>query len=231
MNQISFQSVYQTSTAPIAKLGEMTQTPDGRTWVYARAQSAVAKGLVAVPNGVTAVDTVSSSTDSLGRIVYITKASAGWTVNEFADGWVVVDDGTGVGQTGKIKTNTTDTLELYPETAFTTALAVADSDITIRTPWYVDPAAITVKIQSAVGIAQTAFAAADYGWLLVRGVGTVIAGEALTVGGSFVTGDDTVGQVVKGTTAKGEFDEQTLGYCLVSNAAADQQTLVWVDIA
>lgn len=230
MNQISFQNVYQTSTTPIAKLGQRAVTPDGREWVYARAQAAVAKGLVAIPNGVTAVDTVSSSTDAQSRIVYITKASAGWTVDEFADGWVVVDDGTGVGQTGKIKTNTTDTLELYPETAFTTALSVVDSDITIRTPWYVDPAAITVKIQSAVGIAQVAFAAADYGWLLTDGVGTVIAGEALTVGGSFVTGDDTVGQVLKGTTAKGEFDEQTLGLCLVSNAAADQQTLVMVHI-
>lgn len=230
MNQISFQNVYQTDTAPAFNIGQRAMTPDGREWTYVRAQSAVAKGLVAVPDGVTAVDLVSSSTDALGRIVYITKASAGWTVGQFAEGWVVVDDGTGVGQTGKIKTNTADTLELYPETAFTTALAVADSDITIRTPFYVDPAAITSKLQSAVGIAQVSIAAASYGWVLTRGVGTVIAGEALTVGASFVTGDDTVGQVLKGTTAKGPFDEQALGIALVANAAADQQTLVFVSI-
>lgn len=230
MNQISFQNVYQLTTAPVVTIGQRATTPDGREWVYVKANSALAKGSVAVPDAVTAVDLVSSSTDALGRIVYLTKASAGWTVGQFADGWVVVDDGTGVGQTGKIKTNTTDTLELYPETAFTTALAVADSDITIRTMAEVDKAAVTVKIQSAVGIAQVAFAAADYGWLLTDGDGCVLAGEALTVGGSFVTGDDTTGQVVKGTTAKGEFDEQTLGICLVSNAAADQLTLVRVHI-
>lgn len=230
MNQITFQNVYQVSTAPVFAIGQRASTPDGREWVYVKANSALAKGSVAVPDAVTAVDTVSSSTDALGRIVYITKASAGWTVGQFAEGWVVVDDGTGVGQTGKIKTNTTDTLELYPETAFTTALAVADSDITIRTMAEVDKAAITSKLQSAVGIAQVAFAASDYGWLLTNGDGCVLAGEALTVGASFVTGDDTTGQVVKGTTAKGPFDEQALGIALVANAAADQLALVRVNI-
>lgn len=230
MNQITFQAVHQTSTAPVAKLGERAITPDGREWVYVKANSALAKGSVAVPDAVTAVDLVSSSTDAQSRIVYLTKASAGWTVGQFAEGWVVVDDGTGVGQAGRIKTNTADTLELYPEFAFATALAVADSDITIRTMAEVDKAAVTVKIQSAVGIAQVAFAASDYGWLLTDGDGVVLAGEALTVGGSFVTGDDTTGQVVKGTTAKGEFDEQTLGFCLVANAAADQLALVRVHI-
>lgn len=231
MNQISFQDVYQTSTARgLFKLGQRAQTPDGREWVYAKANSALAKGSVAVPDGVTAVDTVSSSTDALGRIVYITEASAGWTIGQFEDAIGVVDDGTGAGQTFKIKTNTADTLELYPETALTTALAVADSDITIRTMAEVDKSAVTVKIQSAVGIAQVAFAASDYGWLLTNGDGCVLAGEALTVGGSFVTGDDTTGQVVKGTTAKGEFDEQSLGIALVANAAADQLALVRVNI-
>lgn len=230
MNQITFQESLQVSTAPSFKVGQRAMTPDGREWLYVKADSALAKGSVAVPDAVVSADTVSSSTDALGRIVYITEASAGWTVGKYAEGWVVVDDGTGVGQMGKIKTNTTDTLVLYPEFAFSTALAVADSDITIRTPFLVDKAAVTDKIQSAQGIAQVAFAAADFGWILTRGVGTVLAGEALTVGGDFVTGDDTTGQVVKGTTAKGAFDEQPLGYCLVANAAADQNTMVFVDI-
>lgn len=230
MNQISFASVSQTSTAPVFKKGERAMTPDGREWVYVKANTALAKGSVAVPDGVTAVDTVSSSTDAQGRIVFITEASAGWTPGAFEDGWVVVDDGTGVGQAGRIKSNTADTLELYPEFAFATALAVADSDITIRTMAEVDKAAVTSKVQSAVGIAQVAFAASDYGWLLTNGEGSVLAGEALVVGTGFVTGDDTTGQVVKATTAKGTYDEQALGIALVANAAADQLALVRVNI-
>jgi len=230
MLDITFQNVYQTSTTPAVKVGTRAATPDGREWVYVKASAAVSAGHVVVPNAVTAVDTVSSSTDSQGRIVYITEASAGWTVGQFADAIGVVDDGTGVGQTFKIKTNTVDTLELYPETALTTALSVSDSDITIRTMGIVTKSAVTDKVQSAVGVAQTAFAANDYGWALTNGDGFVLAGEALVVGKGFVTGDDTAGQVVKATTAKGTFDEQTIGIALVANAAADQKALVRVSI-
>ncbi len=230
MNQVTFQNVYQTSTAPNFKLGERAATPDGREWVYVRAQSAVGTGTAVVPNEVTAVDTVSSSTDALGRIVYITKASAGWTVGEFEDGIGVIDDGTGVGQTFKIKTNTVDTLELYPETALGTALSVVDSDLTIMTMNYVDMAAVTSEIQMCVGIAQVAIAAASYGWVLTNGDGFVYAGEALTVGAGFETGDDTIGYVHKAVTGKGAFDGQNLGYAIVANAAADQKTLVRVNI-
>ena len=227
MNTISFQSVYQTETARGEfKLGQRSCTPDGREWQFVRAQSAVATGLVAVPDAVTSADLWSSSTDSQSRIVYLTRAASTMTVGAFEDGIGVVDDGTGVGQTFKIKTNSATTLTLYPETALGTALAVADSDLTFIVMSYVDPAAITDKVQMAQGAAQVSFAAADYGWILTEGDGRVIAGEALVVGKSFVTGDDTVGQVLKGTTAKGDFDEQSLGYCIVANASADQGTLV-----
>jgi len=230
MNQITFQSVYQTDTAPVFKKGERAATPDGREWVYVKANTALAKGSVAVPDAVTAVDLVSSSTDALGRIVYLTKAAAGWTVGQFEDGWVVVDDGTGVGQAGKIKTNSVDTLELYPETAFTTALAVASSDITIRTMAEVDKAAVTSPLQSAVGIAQVAFAASDFGWLLTNGDGVVLAGAALVIGAGFTTGDDTTGQVIRSVITEGPLTAQSLGIALVANAAADQLALVRVNI-
>lgn len=230
MKQISFQNAYEPSDAASFTIGEQAQTPDGRKWIYVRAKGALAKGSVAVPIANVGVDTVSSSADANGNIIYITEASAGWTVGAYADSWVVVDDGTGVGQTAKIRTNTTDTLILYPEYALTTALAVADSDITIVSPFQVDKSAITDKVQNAVGIAQVAFTDEYYGFILYEGTGTVLAGEALVVGKDFVSGDDTTGQVVKGTTAKGEFDEQPLGRCLVANAAADQNVLVWVNI-
>lgn len=231
MKQISFQDVYNTSGSAQFAIGEQAQTPDGRQWLYVKATTGtLALGSVAVPIGVTAVDNVSSSTDNQGRIVYITKASAGWTAGQFAGSNVVVDDGTGVGQQAKVLSNTADTLYLAPENALTTALSVVDSDITIFSNNQVQKAAITSKLQNAVGVAQVAFANLDFGWILYRGVGSVLAGEVLVVGADFVTGDDTTGQVVKGTTAKGAFDEQPLGRCLVANAAADQKTLCFVEI-
>jgi len=179
----------------------------------------------------TAVDNVSSSTDALGRIVYITKASAGWTVDAFAGSNVVVDDGTGVGQQAKVISNTADTLQLAPENALSAALSSVDSDITIWSNWQVTKAAITSKLQNAVGIAQVAFANLDYGWICTKGVGSVLAGEALTPAGTdFVTGDDTTGQATISVTGKGPYDEQSLGRVLVPNAAADQGCLVFVEV-
>jgi hypothetical protein len=230
MLQINFQDVYQTSTTANFKIGTRARTPDGREWTYVKATDALAKGKVAIQGAVVGVDTVSSSADALGRIVYITKASAGWTVGAYEDDLVVVDDGTGKGQTAKIKTNTTDTLELYPETALVTALAVADSDITIVRPNHVLIAAVTSKVQGAIGIAQTAFAANDYGFLLTNGDGCVFAGSTLVVGAGFTTGDDTTGQVIVGVTATGPYDAQNLGWALVANSAADMLALVRVNI-
>lgn len=235
MQTISFQDAFSSTTAQgQLKVGQYANTPDGNTWVYAKAAGTIGQFKVAIPNSNVGVDVVSSSEDQQGRAVYITKASAGWTVGAYANYWGVVDDGTGVGQRYRVQTNNTDTLTLYPEYALTTALTTAGlSDITLHPgPASTVIAAITSKIQNSIGITQTnsGVVSGDFYWLLTKGYGAVYAGEVLVVGGSYVTGDDTTGQVVKGTTAKGEFDEQSLGRSLVANAAADQSALVWVNI-
>lgn len=231
MNTISFQSVYQTTTAKGEfKLGQRAATADGREWRFVTSTT-LASGNIAVPVAVASSDLYSSSADSQGRNVYATRAANSLTVGAYEDAIGVVDDGTGVGQTFKIRTNSATTFTLYPETALGTALAVGDSDLTYIGMSNCRVAAVTSKIQMTQGGAQVAFTSGDYGWLLQRGDGRVLAGEALTVGGSFVSGDDTTGQVLKGTTAKGEFDEQTLGYAIVANAAADQGALVRFNVA
>lgn len=232
MMKISFQDVKQTTTAQgQTGLGSVAQTPDGASWIYVKASAAIAAGNAVIPAASVQAETVSSSVNNQNKIVFITEASAGWTVGAYADAYGVVDDGTGVGQVFKVQDNTSDTLILYPSYALTTALAVADSDITLTFPNLVRKSLITDKAQQTTGIAQIAFASGEYGWVLKQGNGSVIAGEVLTADLSFVTGDDTAGQVLKGTTAKGAFDEQYLGYCRVANVAADQGTLVYVNVA
>tara|TARA_R110000868_G_scaffold86958_1_gene243515 strand:- start:6066 stop:6761 length:696 start_codon:yes stop_codon:yes gene_type:complete len=231
MNKISFQNVYQTITQRGEfKLGQRASTPDGREWRFVTSTT-LAAGHIAIPVATFAADLYSSSTDQQGRKVYLTRAADTNTVGVYEDAIGVVDDGVGVGQTFKIRTNNATTFTLYPETALGTALAVADSDLTVVGMANCKVAAVTVKIQMTQGGTQVAFTTGDYGWLLQRGDGRVLAGEGLTVGGSFVSGDDTAGQVLKGTTAKGEFDEQTLGYAIVANAAADQGALVRYNVA
>lgn len=227
MNQISFQNVYQTITARGEfKLGQRAMTPDGREWQFVKASGAIANSLIAIPNTVTSADLWSSSTDNQGRIVYTTRAASTMTTGAFEDAIGVVDDGTGRGQTFKIKTNNPTTLTLYPETALTTALSVADSDLTFIGMSDVIIAAVTSKVQMAQGAVQVSFASGDYGWVLTNGDGRAIAGNTLVVGKGFSTGDDTAGQVIVSVTAEGPFDAQNLGYAIVANAAADIGTLV-----
>jgi hypothetical protein len=231
MNQISFQNVYQTITARGEfKLGQRASTPDGRQWVFVKAAGAIAKNLIAIPNTVTTITTISSSTDNQSRIVYITDTDSAWTVGQFEDAIGLINTGTGTGQGFKIRTNTATVLTLYPETALATALAVGSSGAGIQTMNQVLIAAVTSKIQMVVGATQTAFASADFGWLITEGDGTVVAGEVLTIGGDFVSGAATAGEVLKGTTAKGAFDEQPLGFCIIANSGADLGALVRFEI-
>jgi len=227
MNPITFQSVYNTTTARGQfKLGQKAMTPDGREWRYVLNGSTIANGNIVVPAAVGSADLWSSSTDNQGRIVYLTRAASTLTVGAYEDGVGVVDQGTGVGQTFKIRTNNATTFTLYPESALSTALAVASSDLTYINMGSVVIAAITSKLQMTQGAFQVAAAANDYGWVLTKGDGRAVAGEVLVVGANFVSGDDTTGQVLKGTAQRGGFDEQNLGYCIIANDAADQGVLV-----
>lgn len=227
MTTISFQSAYQTITARGEfKLGERAMTPDGREWQFVKNNSTISNGNIVVPSPVSSADLFSSSTDNQGRIVYLTRAASSMTTGLYEDAIGVVDDGTGVGQTFKIQTNNPTTFTLYPETALTTALSVSDSDLTWIGMSNVVIAAVTDKVQMTQGAFQCSAVSGDYGWILTDGDGRAIAGEVLVVGKGFVSGDDTTGQVLKATTAKGPFDEQNLGYCIVANAGADQGVLV-----
>ncbi len=229
MNTITFQSTTQTSTGADFPIGQQGQTPNGNIYVYVKAAGALTLGGPVIPNTVTTVTTVSSSTNNLGQIVYITKASAGWTNGVYAGDYVLVNAGTGSGQIARIMDNTADTLYLYG-TGLATALSVSDSGIAIYHEFNVITAAITSKIQNTVGIAQVAFASGEYGWVLQKGVGVVTASEVLIIGSNFTTGGSTAGEVIKGITTDGQFDAQSLGHCLVANSGAHLGALAYVDV-
>lgn len=223
MVDLTFAAVLQTSTTPQQILGTRANLPFGSTWTYTKMNEAILKGHCVSPVAAVGVDLLSSSTNNAGQIVYVTKAAAGWTAGQFANCWLTVDDGTGEGQVARIKTNDATTLELYPEWALTTALAVADSDITIS---YVNQLSeklpITVKTSLVIGAAQVAFASQEYGWVLSQGPGICISGTAaMTAEKNFTPGDDTEGQVVIGVTAEGNFNGFTAGYSLAANSTID----------
>jgi len=232
MNQISFQSVYQTITARGEfKLGQRAMTPDGREWQFVKAATeAMGSGAAVVPVAAVSADLFSSSSDQQGRIVYATRAASTMTVGAYEDWIGIVDEGTGLGQSFKIKTNNATTFTLYPENAFGTALAVGSSDLTWIGMSNVELAAVTSKLQMCQGGIQVSFASGDYGWVLTNGDGRALAGDtSLLVGTGFSTGDDVEGQVDVAVITEGALTAQNLGYTIVANGASDIATLVrWI---
>ena len=231
MNQITFQSVYQTITARGEfRLGQRSTTPDGREWQFVRNNSTIALGNIVIPSTVTSADLWSSSTDNQSRIVYLTRAASSMTTGIFEDGIGVVDQGTGVGQTFKIATNNPTTLTLFPETALSTALSVSDSDLTFIGMSNVIIAAVTSKLQMTQGAFQCSAVSGDYGWILTNGDGRAVTGNQLVVGAGFTSGDDTAGQVVVSVITEAPLTAQALGYDIIANDAADQGALVRFNI-
>lgn len=223
--------MYQTiTTRGEFPVGQRASTPDGRQWVFVNAAGAIAKNLMAIPNTVTSLSLVSSSTDQQGRIVYLTQAAATMTIGSFQDAIGLVNAGTGTGQGFKVKTNSATVVTLYPDTALATALSVVDSGIALLTPARVIISAVTSKLQQAVGATQTAFASADYGWLLTEGDGTVVAGEVLVIGAGFTTGAATAGEVIKNVATQTSITAQNLGFCQVANSGADIGALVRFEV-
>jgi len=230
MNTVTFQNVYQTITARGEfKLGERGMTPDGREWTFVSNGSTIVNGNIVVPAAVVDTDLWSSSTDNQSRIVYVNRAANSLTVGEYEDAIGYVNEGTGAGQTFKIRTNSATQLTLYPETALVTALAVVDSDLMYIGMSKVVIAAVTSKVQMTQGAFQVAAVSGDFGWILVNGDGRAVTGEALTIGGGFNSGDDTTGQVVKNIATESAITAQPLGYAIMAGAT-DQAVLVRYNI-
>lgn len=232
MRDINFQSVFATPAQKQCTMRSLAVTPDGRIWRYLQATEIITKHYIVETPATLGEDTVSSASQGGKRVLIQTGgADSTWTAGAYIDHWVFVDDGTGEGQVGKIKDNSATELTLYDDYALATALAVADSDITIvHAPdaENLDASSSNAPIQ---GVAQVAFAANDYGWFLVKGIGGVIIGDTAAEANELVVvGSDAAGGGVGiGNDADRE-DESIVGKCIIINPAADKAALVDVNI-
>lgn len=175
----------------------------GATW---------AVGKVLMPAAtVTAAATVTSSTDKLT----ISKTSWGLTAGAYSGYYVFVTNGGDEGDLKVIKGN--DATNLFLETALTSALN-GTSALAIFHPYVCDLTTASGQVVP-VGVAMAAVTVGNYGWAQVRGVAPVIVSTgAPTAAKNIATGGaTTAGQGVIGTTAKGPFDEDSIGYVFVTN--------------
>ena len=232
MQAITFRKVLETLTTQELPLGANAETPDGRIWRYVQANAAVTPiGSICTRVADTAVtDITSTANNDRAQTVFITESGWAQTVGDFNEAFGAVTGNTGNGQFFKVKTNTADTLELYSDYALATALDTT-SDLTLARPYLVRETLVTTLNQIIAGVAQVAFAASDFGYLLKEGVGVILNGATDTVANEQITpGDDVAGSGAAVGATETVDDVTIAGRALMAQATDDVQVLSHIQL-
>lgn len=228
---ITDQDIRSTSTTQGGEaLGTLAVTVDGRRFRYGLngtggatallpgklAQVATAAGNHVNRTGVTAAAGVNVVTFAVGATAV--------TSNQYAQGYLVVNAGTGAGQTLLISGNTSavssgsPTINLADAVMITTA--VSDSKFSLHPHPY---SACIINAATlgagAAGVPGVSIADAAYGWLQVGGTCSVLSDAgAAAIGAPITYSDDTAGAVGPAET---DAVGANLGYALILGVSAE----------
>lgn len=203
------QGIYEESVNQLYELGTMLDLA-GRQFRYAKANEALSVGtlLTAVLDS-DAEDTVTVA-HGIGTVDVTVTAASAITANQYKDGFLIVDEGTGAGYTYRIDSHpaigsaATGTITL--KDPLVVAWAIADTDITLWQSPYVVQESNTDQVECPMGIAPIAVTSAYYFWMQISGFGGTLMDEAFgnNVAERVVTiGSSTAGSV-EAQDAQGE---------------------------
>ena len=203
------QGIYEEKSTQETDLGRFIDFEDGRRFRYCKASGAITKAhmcqCAAMDSDHTDVVQTGyglSIGDKDDLSVLLTAAP---TVNEYADGYLICNLGTGLGQMYKIKKNTAAyaPCKIWLYDKIITAIAAA-SEITLVKNRYLD---VVVSLASATGTPIgvpliTITTGGYYFWAQTRGSCPLVTDAALTVGDKVEQGQNDTGscQPVSGDT-------------------------------
>ena len=232
------QSIYEVSSTQKAPLGFRIVVGD-RTFFYCEnAATEIAAGKVvstAAPQSNHSNMLCTGYTAAVGSyIVRPTLGGTALTQNEYAEGYLVVNDAAGEGHTYRIKSNkeqTTTTgvgyIELYDPIALKlTAL----SQVTLLKNKYKDVVIFTASSQVgvAIGVTPVVLTASYYGWLQTWGPCSVLCGTDGITAYTPVVPCAKVDGAVEDFDANGSL-EQVIGFCPATGTATEYNP-VWLRI-
>ena len=200
------QNVYEESSVKKTDLGRFIDFQDGRRFRYCQANGAITKGHMATAGAVVANDntvtqtgmTVTISGGKIGAKKIDVLLAAATTKNLYADGFLTIEGGTGLGQMHKIKKNSAGgasvaspcTIWLYD--ALVVALD-ATSIITLTKSKFKDViVAPGTVVAPPVGVPLITITDDYYFWAQTRGYAPVVVDDGDTVIiGDYVMGGET----------------------------------------
>lgn len=210
-----------------ALLGQLAATADGRTFAYGRngtgGGTALAPGKLCQGSLSVANDTNRTGVTALAGTKLLTFTLGGaTTANSYQQGYLIVNAGTGAGQTLLVSGNTpgtTTTVSL--KDAVITATAVADSKFSLVPNEYFANI-VTVPGSStavfATGVPGVSIPDGNYGWFQVGGTCSVLANGTIAVGAAVIISATTAGAV---DTDAGANVNPKVGYMQVASVSTE----------
>lgn len=197
------QDVHTTSTVARAKLGDKVHTADGRVYRYTKnAGTALAAGKLTVGATLVANHTniaVAVAADVGDTSITVTLGATAATVNQYSEGYVVINDAAGEGIAYKIAdhaaADASAALVIKLEDPIKVALTTS-SEAVLQVNIY-DQVVVSAADQAdlAIGVPNVAVAIDEYFWAQTGGVCAILADEAVTAGLSLTIGSSVVGAV------------------------------------
>lgn len=209
--------VDQTSDSKEVRLGTIYTDSHGRTFRYVKAgASALDRGKLVVAPTVVAnhLNMSFAAAPAVGdKEVQVTLGATAATADQYEDGWMIVQDGTGEGRAypveGNLPADSAGTCKVYLKEAIDTAGALSESNVDLLANEYnAVVVSATDQADRALGVPIVAIAAGEFGWVQSGGICAVLADEAVNPGLAV-----TIGTGVAGAVEAVDADtEQIVGY-------------------
>lgn len=199
--QVVGQQIFSTSSTQLHALGEVVQTNDGRTFRYALAggTTLVPGKLQQAPAEVTADQNLTAVAAAVGDTTLVSTSTITVAANYYANGYALITVTPGQGYMYKIKGHAAFTAAaptfILEDAIQTTALTTGSRIDLVSNPYsnvIVNP---TTATSCPVGVAVYPITNAQYGWIQVAGVASVLADGTITVGTAVDASNGTAGAV------------------------------------
>ena len=191
-----------TGTTQLHALSTRMVLPDGRVYYYgqtdgAQTAGAICQSAVGVANH--DMDLATNTASAGDKSVTVTVGGTAATEDQYKDGYMYVNDGTGEGHIYKIRqhdainSSGSGSINLYDGDAIATGFAAGTIVGLAKNPYKDFIVYPTTTTGHAVGVAATDFDDDDYGWLQTWGPAAVLCDVAFVIGNHVRVSDNTAG--------------------------------------
>lgn len=227
--EIPLSSVYAESADQKFALGTRLELWDGRVFRYAKNGAvALGKGKMTQSVGPTAhhenIATGAVSAIGATTVGIATTLSTALVLNEYAEGWMTINDATGEGQMYQIKGNDAGTTgNVYLWDPLITALATGSEFTLVRNQFRGVVVFPTTAASTAAGVPLIDVTAAYYFWAQVKGPAPILVdtGDTVVIGNPVGVPATYADAGACGVVDASNATAKVWGYCMSARAATE----------